>query len=367
MNTDITPGRGPSEEAAGPTPGNGAPDGASAGVQPPADPEGDVALNPFLRIAKDGTVTVIAHKSEMGQGVYTALPMLIAEELECDWSRIRVEAAPVAPVYNNPLTGVQMTGGSMSVRTEWEHLRTLGAAVREMLIGAAAETWQVDRATCRAENGAVVHESGERLLFGELALRVASLPVPEHPPLKAPAEFHTRALLANHPRHRRVLDLAAEKAGWGTPPPEGRARGIALSESFGSFVAEVAEVSVTPAGAVRVHRVVCAVDCGYTVNPAIVQCQMEGGIVYGLTAALYGEITLHNGRVDQGNFDDYPLLRIHEMPAVEVYIVPSSESPGGIGEPGTPPIASAVTNALFAATGNRIRRLPIGKDAFRKS
>ena len=175
---------------------------------------------------------------------------------------------------------------------------------------------------------------------------------------KDPYEFR-RALLANHPRHRGVLDLAAEKAGWGTQPPAGRARGIAVHESFGSYVSQVAEVSVAASGDVRVHRVVCAVDCGAAVNPAIIEAQMESGIVFGLSAALYGEISIKNGRVEQGNFDTYPLLRIREMPEVEVHIVPSSENPGGVGEPGTPPIAPAVTNAVFAATGKRIRRLPI--------
>ena len=132
-----------------------------------------------------------------------------------------------------------------------------------------------------------------------------------------------------------------------------------MHKSFGSWVAQVAEVSVDDRGRVRVHRVVCAVDCGIVVNPDIVKAQMEGGITYGLTAALFGEITLKNGRVQQGNFDDYPLLRMKDSPEVEVHIVPSTEPPSGIGEPGVPPIAPAVANAVFAATGKRVRRLPI--------
>jgi len=665
--------------------------------------------NAFLRIGTDSTVTMIVNKSEMGQGVYTSLPMLIAEELECDWSRVRVESAPVDAVYNNPLAGIQMTGGSMSVRTEWERLRKVGAAAREMLIAAAADTWKLNKTDCRAENSMVVHKSGKMLTYGQLAGKASRMPVPEKVVLKDPAAFkiigkpgrrldtpekingkaifgfdvtkpgmltalvarspvfggkvksfndakakavpgvkeivpleswiavvadsfwsakkgrdaleiiwdegpvatlstealreqyaslaksagatarkagearealasaarqvsaeyevpylahasmeplncfvdmtadgceiwtgtqfqtidrnnaaavaglkpeqvkihttflgggfgrranphsdfvvmgvqvakavkkpvkviwtreddmkggyyrplwydrisagldasgnvvawhhtvvgqsimtgtpfeqkrikdsidpssvegaqdipyeipnvlvdlhspgigvpvqwwrsvghsHTafvvesfidelahaagkdpyrlrRALLAKHPRHRGVLDLAAQKAGWGTALPPGRARGIAMHESFGSFVAQVAEVSAEASGEVRVHRVVCAVDCGRTVNPAIIEAQMESCVVFGLSAALYGAITIKNGRVEQSNFNDYRVLRMDRMPVVEVHIVPSEQDPGGIGEPGVPPVAPAVTNALFSATGKRIRRLPI--------
>ncbi len=162
-------------------------------------------------------------------------------------------------------------------------------------------------------------------------------------------------------RMGRVLDLVAEKAGWGTPPREGQARGIAAVPylSCDTYVAQVAEVSVSTAGDVRVHRVVCAVDCGLAVNPGIVEAQMEGAIVYGLTAALRGGITIEQGRVKQSNFHDYPMLRMPEMPRIEVHIVPSTEAPGGAGEAGVPPVAPAVCNAVFAATGQRIRELPI--------
>src|SRR6059036_3076558 len=179
---------------------------------------------------------------------------------------------------------------------------------------------------------------------------------------KDPYEFR-RALLGDKPRHRRTLELAAEKAGWGSPLPAGQGRGIALAEWAPTTCAQVAEVSVAPDGRVRVHRVVCAVDCGPVGNPDTIEAQLQGGIVYGLTAALYGEITIERGRVKQGNFDDYPLLRLPEMPVVEVYIVPSSDAQGGIGEPAVGPIAPAVCNAIFAATGKRVRRLPIGKVA----
>lgn len=174
---------------------------------------------------------------------------------------------------------------------------------------------------------------------------------------KDPVAFR-QALLAGAPRHLAVLNLAAEKAGWGTPLPAGRGRGVAVHESFGSWVAQVAEVSVE-GGKVRVHRVVCAVDCGTAVNPGQIEAQMQSAIVYGLSAALYGEITIKKGRVVQSNFFDYPVLRMNEMPVVEVYLVDSQDVPGGVGEPGTPPIAPAVVNAIFAATGTRLRKLPI--------
>jgi isoquinoline 1-oxidoreductase beta subunit len=168
-----------------------------------------------------------------------------------------------------------------------------------------------------------------------------------------------RAMLVKHPRHRGVLDLAVEKAGWGKPLPKGRARGVAVHESFNTVVAQVAEVTVLDKGAFRVDRVVCAVDCGVAVNPDVIRAQMEGGIGYGLSAALHGAITLKDGRVEQSNFHDYRPLRINEMPRVEVYIVASNEKPTGVGEPGVPPIAPAVANALAAATGQRLRNLPL--------
>ncbi|HOV59016.1 MAG TPA: molybdopterin-dependent oxidoreductase, partial [Rhodanobacteraceae bacterium] len=168
---------------------------------------------------------------------------------------------------------------------------------------------------------------------------------------------YRRALLAKHPAHLAVLNLAAEKFGWGKPLPKGHAAGLAVHESFGSIVAEVAEVSVKD-GRPRVHRVVCAVDCGSVVNPDGVVAQMESGIVYGLSAALHGAITLKDGRVEQSNFHDYPALRLADMPRVEVHLAPSGRAMGGAGEPGTPPIAPAVGNALAALTGQRLRSLP---------
>ena len=180
---------------------------------------------------------------------------------------------------------------------------------------------------------------------------------------KDPVAFR-RTLLAKQPRHLSVLDLAAQKAGWGQPlaPGQGgakRARGIAVHESFGTAVAQVVEVTVNADKTFTVDRVVCAVNCGLAVNPDVVRAQMEGGIGYGLSAALFGEITIKNGSVEQSNFHDYRVLRINEMPVVEVHIVPSAEAPTGVGEPGVPPIAPAIANALAAVTGKRLRKLPL--------
>ena len=175
---------------------------------------------------------------------------------------------------------------------------------------------------------------------------------------KDPLEYR-RALLDKAPRAKAVLDLAAEKAGWGQPLPQGAGRGVSLQSVFGTYMAQVAEVDVAQDGEVRVRRVVCAVDCGTVVNPDTVEAQVQGAIIFGITAALYGEITLKGGRVEQDNFDTYQLLRIDEAPVIEVHIVQSSEPPGGMGEPGTSAIVPAVANAIFAATGKRLRTLPI--------
>ncbi len=174
---------------------------------------------------------------------------------------------------------------------------------------------------------------------------------------KDPVELRRR-LLAQNPRLLGVLDLVAQKADWGKPLPAGRFRGVAVVNNVGSYTAQVAEVSVNQ-GKVRVHRVVCAVDCGHVVNPAIVEQQIRSAIVYGLTAALKGQITIDRGRVQQANFNQYDMLRIDEAPVVEVHMVASTQNPGGIGEAGVPAIAPAVCNAVFAATGKRVRRLPI--------
>jgi isoquinoline 1-oxidoreductase beta subunit len=179
---------------------------------------------------------------------------------------------------------------------------------------------------------------------------------------KDPVEFR-RLLLADSPRAKAVLDLAAEKAGWGTPMPAGKGRGVSLIELFGTHVAEVAEVSVDEAGDVRLDRVVCAVDCGRVVNPLGASAQMEGGIIFGASAALYNAVDIEKGRIVQTNFDTYRVMRIDEAPTIEVHFVESDQPPTGTGEPGTAAIAGAIGNAIFAATGKRLRKLPVGRAA----
>jgi isoquinoline 1-oxidoreductase beta subunit len=174
-----------------------------------------------------------------------------------------------------------------------------------------------------------------------------------------------RILLENQPRMLAVLDLAAKKANWGAPLPPGRARGIAGHFSFDSYVAQVAEISIENDGTLHVHKIVAAVDCGRVINPDTVKAQIEGGIVFGLTAALKTEITLENGRVQQSNFNNYPMVRMFDSPEIEVYIVESNERPTGVGEPGVPPVAPAVANAILALTGKPIRRLPIKPEDLR--
>jgi len=174
------------------------------------------------------------------------------------------------------------------------------------------------------------------------------------------------ALLDKAPRAKAVLELAAEKAGWGQPLPDRVGRGVSVQFVFATYLAQIAEVEVSRDGAVRVRRVVCAVDCGTVVNPDTVRAQIQSAIIFGVTAALYGEITLKDGRVEQTNFDSYQILRMKEAPAIEVHIVQSSEPPGGMGECGTSAIPPAVTNAIFAATGKRLRKLPIDTTALKQ-
>ena len=177
---------------------------------------------------------------------------------------------------------------------------------------------------------------------------------------------YRRALLDKSPRAKVVLELAAQKAGWGQPLPKGVGRGVSVQFAFATYMAQVGEVEVSKDGAVRVRRVVCAVDCGTVVNPDTVRAQIQSAIIFGITAALYGEITVKDGRVEQTNFDTYQILRMNEAPPIEVHIVQSFEPPGGMGEAGTSAVVPAVTNAIFAATGKRLRKLPIDTTALKQ-
>jgi isoquinoline 1-oxidoreductase beta subunit len=177
---------------------------------------------------------------------------------------------------------------------------------------------------------------------------------------------YRRSLLDKSPRAKAVLDLAAEKAGWGQPLPKGSGRGVSLQFVFGSYMANVAEVEVSKEGAVRIRRVVSAIDCGTVVNPNTVQAQIQSGIIFGATAALYGEITLKNGRVEQSNFDSYQMIRMNEAPVIEVHVVKSAEPPGGMGETGTSAIVPAIANAIYAATGKRLRKMPVDSNILKQ-
>jgi isoquinoline 1-oxidoreductase beta subunit len=180
---------------------------------------------------------------------------------------------------------------------------------------------------------------------------------------KADPLAYRLALLNKNPRAKNVVALVAERSGWGKSLPAGRGRGVALCTGFGSFIAQVVEVSVDKDGVVNPTRVWCVVDCGQQVNPDTIRAQMESGIVFGLSAAIYGEITIKDGRVEQTNFGDYRVLRINEAPRIDVQLVNIGEAPGGIGEPGTSCVMPALTNAIFAATGKRVRKLPVGDQA----
>ncbi len=342
--------------------------------------------NAWIQITPDNKVRIIINKSEMGQGVSTALPMIAADELEADWKQVRFIESPAGPKYIDPESGLQLTGGSTSVRHMYKPLRIAGAAVREMLIGAAARAWSVPVSECVAVQGSVRHaKSGQSMTYGQLFEKAAGLPVPPNPPLKS--EKQSRYIGHSLPR----LDIPDKVNGTAifgidvslpgmlyaalARPPAFGAKALAYDkEAAGKVpgvvqvapvshgVAEVAEVSVNEKeGKVTVHRVVCAIDCGpVVVNPAIIAAQAKGAIIQGLSAALRERIDFEKGGVVSANFYNYHELRISEAPMdIEVHILKNQEIMGGVGEPPLSPIAPAVANAVFAATGKRIRRLPL--------
>jgi CO/xanthine dehydrogenase Mo-binding subunit len=350
-----------------------------------ADGNPPFAPNAFIRVDAHGAVRLVMPNVEMGQGIYTGACMLLAEELDVGLDQIEVEHSPPNDeLYAIPMLGFQATGGSTSTRGSWEILREAGAVARNMLVAAAAERWKVAADTCVVERGVVSH-AGRHLSYGELAEAAATQKVPAsvafrwwrgvgpthnlfvvesfmdelaHAGGKDPLEFR-RALLRKNPRTRAVLELAAAKIGWGSARPHRRGLGLAIGEAFGSRVCLAVDAEVTTDGEVRVRRAVGAIDCGIAVNPSSVEAQMQGGLLFGLSAALYSGITIRNGAIEQSNFNDYRNLRINETPQIDIYRVDNLEPPGGLGAVGTAIAAPALVNAIFAATGARIRSLPV--------
>ncbi|WP_306397457.1 molybdopterin cofactor-binding domain-containing protein [Telluria beijingensis] len=370
--------------------------------------------NPYLRIDPDGRIVVFAPYCEMGQGSYTSQAMVVAEELDVPLARVAIEAAPADDAtYASPLLGGQITGGSASLRAQWTTMRNAGAAARAMLVQAAASQWGVAPGDCATADGAVTHAASKRSLpayqkdhidldvvenaVGHYDIPNVWIDFTRH---EAPEGMNTgnwrgvgptrnvfitesvmdelafraradplayrRALMTQAPaRLRHVLDVAAEKSGWGSPLPPRSGRGIAVFEGFACFMAIVAQVHVDADGHIAVERMTCALDTGTVVAPDVVLAQAEGGIMFGVSAALHERITVANGRVQQANYDSYPILRMAEAPRIEVHVVQNAEPPGGIGEPGTSGAIAAVANAVFAATGVRAYSLPLDPALFK--
>jgi isoquinoline 1-oxidoreductase beta subunit len=349
------------------------------------------APNAFIRIGGDGPIVLTMPYVEMGQGTYTSIAMLIAEELEVDLKQVRVEHAPPnEKLYGNPLLGgLQATGNSNAIRAAWQPLRQAGAIARTMLVSAAAKRWKVDPVSCRAQAGEVLHApTRRRLKYGALAADAARLPVPENVALKQSADFK----LIGTPAKR--LDAPAKVNGTAVygidvRPPGVKIATLAQSPVFGGRVKSVDDRAARSVKGVRqivrlddavavvadhmgaakkgLAALVIEWDDGphAKLNTSDI-VQIQGAVIFGITAALHGEVTLKNGRVEQTNFDTYQMLRIDEAPAIEVHIVQSSEPPGGMGEPGTSAIVPAVVNAIFAATGKRLRKLPIDTAALKQ-
>jgi CO/xanthine dehydrogenase Mo-binding subunit len=341
------------------------------------------------------------------------MPMLIAEELDCDRKQIRAEHAPADLVYAHPGFGAQCTGGSMSIASGYRQMRAIGATARQMLIAAAAERWGLAPERIATRRGTVVERGGKRAAaYGQLADAAMRLPVPGEVRLKEDPKSFT---LIGHPTRR--IDSAAKvdgsaRFGMDQSLPGMRVATIARPPAFGGKAVKVDDTRARaikgvqavlqvpvdrggtgvaviadgyrpahqgrdaldiqwdlPAGPgsagqieqcrIRVHKVCPAIDCGTAVNPLTIEAQVNSAVVFGLSAALYGRITLKDGRVEQSNFPDYPVLRFDEMPQTSVHLVPSRGDPSGVGEPGTAAIAPAVANALAKLTGKRLRRLPL--------
>lgn len=384
--------------------------------------------NGFIRVDGQGNTIVVVPQVEMGQGIYTGLATVVAEELDADFDKVTVEHAPPnEKLYVNPLLGIQATGGSTSILAFWGPMRSAGATARAMLIQAAASRWGVGVGDLKTKSGQVIHPDGEkRLSYGELAEAAGRVAAPKDVPLKDPKDFvligkplkridarnkvngkttygidvklpgMAFATLAQSPvfggKVAQVDDKAARaiqgvrqvivlndtvavvgdhmwaaksgiealKISWALPRRVGR--GVSVQPTFGTAMATVVEAEIDAKGEILLRRVTVALDCGIAVNPDTIVAQIEGGMVFGLTAALYGEITINRGRVQQSNFHDYRMLRIDEVPTIEVHLVKSGEPPGGIGETGVVGGPPALRNAIYAATGVALRRLPIERE-----
>ena len=368
---------------------------ATIGAQPFGPDASPHDINAFLAIEPDGSILIRSPHNEMGQGAITALPMIVAEELECDWAKVKVEyASAMRNLREHRVYGDMVTAGSRGVRTSWRMLQQAGASAREdrmpiafdarIAVGSIQRSIGISEVPSGVEPQAVEGIANTNYLIPNL--RVGVMLKNTHIPVgfwrsvgssqnaffmdsyvdelayaagQDPYKFR-RALLMHRPDFIGVLDKIAEKGHWGKPLAARRGRGIAIHECYGTIVGQVAEVTVTQKGEVKVERVVAAVDCGHVVNPSIVEAQIESGIIYGLSAALYGDLTIKDGRVQQVNFDEYKMVQLADAPEIEVYLALSGGKKwGGIGEPGTAPIAPAVANAVFAATGRRVRMLPL--------
>jgi isoquinoline 1-oxidoreductase subunit beta len=334
---------------------------------PPKDP---TAINAWVQIASDDTVKLLIDKSEMGQGISTALTMILADELDLDWKRIKTEFAPAAPQYFNPVYGLQGTGGSSSVRGSWEPLAKAGAAAREMLISTAAKRWGVDPGACHTENSAVVNTaSGKRLGYGSLVDEALEMPVPAAPKRKDAKDYK----FIGRPTKR--IDSPEKVNGKAKFGIDVRLKGMqhAVVARCPVFGGKVKSFDATKANAVGGVKSVIEISTGVAVVADNTWAAMEGRRALEIVwdegpgaknsseaiRKLYQERMKQTGAVARKDFNDYELVRINEAPRIEVHIVDSKEAPGGMGEPGTPPIAPAVCNAIFAATGKPVRRLPI--------
>jgi isoquinoline 1-oxidoreductase beta subunit len=307
-------------------------------------------IDAWIAIDPDDSILIRYQRSEMGQGTMTALPMMISEELQCDWSKVRIEYASAnRNIREDRVYGDMFSHGSMSVRQSQKKVQQVGASARERLIAAAAARWNVPASECAAAQSVVTHKpSGQSLRYGELAADAAKIKLAAEPAIKTPAQF------TFIPKPLPRVDVVHKT--------DGSAK-FGIDAQVPDMVFAAITACPVPGGKLKsVDETVLAGAPGtrYMVNPRTIAEQAEGAVIFGLTAALYGKITIKDGAAVEGNFDTYRMVRLVETPKIDVHLVPSGgEVWGGAGEPAVPPIAAAVANAIFAATGKRIRSLPI--------